>query len=645
MENQQNAFRVQEGCDQMAYNFFKGYVPTKDKKCLLKFKNKTAADLQTYEQVKNLPEFAGILNDETILIDIDDLEQSEILFNIVKDLNLKCRVYKTSRGKHFLFKNNLVETNKIHTKLAVGLEADIKIGTRNSYSILKFNNKEREILYDTDEYELLPKWLIPIKTPYDFLNMEDGDGRNQTFFNYILILQSNDFSEDEAKLTIRLINQYVLSEPLKEKELETILRHDAFKKPVFVKNGKFLFDKFAIYIKNNNHIVRINNQLHIYHDGIYIEGQSEIEAAMIEHIPDLTRAKRSEVLSYLDVLIRKNVKTADAHLIAFKNGIYNIETSELLEFSPEYIITNKINYNYNPNAYSELADKTFNRLACNDKSIRLLLEEAIGYCFYRRNELRKSFILTGDKKNGKSTFLAMLKELLGDDNTAALDLGELADRFSSASLFGKLANIGDDIGDEFIANPAIFKKIVSGDRIKGENKGQKEFFFNPYCKLLFSANNIPRIKDKSGAVLDRLVIIPFDARFSKSDPDFDPYIKYKLIQEDSMEYLVLLGIEGLKRVLHNQAFTKSQKVTQSIEEYEEINNPILLFFKEIDIDEIVNEPTKEVYQKYNEFCLANSFNPMSNIEFSKQIKRRFDLEIINKTIKGIKYRIFSQKEK
>lgn len=628
----------------MADNFFKGYVPTKDKKCLIKFKNKTAADLQTYEQVKNLPEFAGILSDETILIDIDDLEQSEILFNIVKDLKLKCRVYKTSRGKHFLFRNELVDTNKIHTKLAVGLESDIKIGTRNSYSILKFNNKEREILYDTDEYDLLPKWLTPIKTPYDFLNMEDGDGRNQTFFNYILTLQSNDFSEDEAKETIRLINQYVLSEPLEERELEIILRHDAFKKPIFFKKGKFLFDKFATYLKNNNHIVRINNQLHIYQDGIYIEGQSEIEAAMIEHIPDLTRSKRSEVLSYLDVLIRKNVKMTDANLIAFKNGIYNIETGELIDFSPEYIITNRIDHNFNPSAYSELVDKTFNKLACNDKSIRALLEEAVGYCFYRRNELRKSFILTGDKKNGKSTFLAMLKELLGDENTAALDLGELAERFSSASLFGKLANIGDDIGDEFIANPATFKKIVSGDRIKGENKGQKEFFFNPYCKLLFSANNIPRIKDKSGAVLDRLVIIPFDARFSRDDPDFDPYIKYKLIQEDALEYLVLLGIAGLKRVLQNQSFTKSKKVTQSIEEYEETNNPILLFFKEVDYDDIVNEPTKEVYRKYNEFCLANSFNPMSNIEFSKQIKRRFDLEIVNKTIKGTKYRIFSEKE-
>lgn len=625
-------------------NFFRGYVPTKDKKCLIPFKGKSADELQTYEQVKNLPEFAGILDEKTALIDVDNYEQSEILFKIVTNLKSKCRVYKTKRGKHFLFINDKLEKNKIKTKLACGLEADIKLGTKNSYSILKFDNVEREIIYDSDEYEPVPIWLTPIKTNIDFFDMENGDGRNQALFNYILTLQSADFSVDETRTTIGLINDYVLREKLSESELQTILRDDAFQKPMFFKKGKFLFDKFAIYLKNNNHIVRINGQLHVYRDGIYVEGQNEIEAAMIEHIPDLNRSKRSEITSYLDILIRKNTSITNANLIAFKNGIYNLETDELIDFSPEYVITNKINYDYNPDAFCELVDNTFDKLSCNDESVRALLEEAVGYCFYRRNELRKSFILTGDKKNGKSTYLAMLKELLGDDNTVALDLGELGERFSSASLFGKLANIGDDIGDDFIANPAVFKKIVSGDWIKGEYKGQREFFFKPYCKLLFSANNIPRIKDKSGAVLDRLVIIPFDAKFSKNDPDFDPYIKYKLIKPEALEYLILLGIKGLKRVLNNQSFTASSKVNKSIEEYEETNNPILLFFKEIQLDEIVNEPTSEVYKKYNEYCLANSFTPLSNIEFSKQTKKQFDLDIVNKSIKGKKYRIFIRKE-
>lgn len=629
---------------------FKGYVPTQNKKCLMPFKNKTSDELRTYDQVKNLPEYAGIIADDVVLIDIDDEEQSEILLDIIDDRQYNTRVYKTTRGKHFFFMN--LEKNEYvldkcgtHKKLACGLTADIKVGCKNSYSVLKFKDKEREILYDIEtdeEYALLPKWLLPISTKIDFLSMETGDGRNQALFNYILTLQANAFSIDEIRETIRIINHYVLADPLSESELEMILRDEAFQKPVFFRRNQFLFDRFARYIVNNNHIIKIDGQLHIYKDGIYVSAIKDIESQMIQYIPDLNKSKRAEVLAYIDIMINKNEEVAPANYIAFNNGIYNLFTDELEDFSPDIIITNKIPYDYEYDAYCEITDKTLDKLACNDDKIRDLLEECVGYCFYRRNELRKSFILTGEKENGKSTFLAMIDNLLGKQNTASLDLKELGDRFKTAELFGKLANIGDDIGDEFIPNPAIFKKLSSGNPVNAEFKGQTPFDFSSYAKLIFSANDIPRIKDKSGAVLSRLVIVPFNARFSPDDPDFDPYIKYKLIRDDSMKYLIQVGIDGLKRILANQKFTESEKVKKAIAEYEETNNPILLFFKED--PKVYDRTTSEVYQEYYEFCIKNNFQPMSNIEFSKHIKKFYNADIVDKTVRNKKYRVFKEKE-
>lgn len=163
--------------------FFKGYVETRDKKCIEKFKGRT--DFKTYEQVKPLSEFAGILAQDTILIDVDDFESSELLFKIVQEKKLKCRVYETTRGKHFLFNNpDLVTSNRTHASLAVGITADIKLGKRNSYSILKFGGKERKIIYDTAEKEEaadLPKWMIPVKSNMEFINMDSGDGRNRHY--------------------------------------------------------------------------------------------------------------------------------------------------------------------------------------------------------------------------------------------------------------------------------------------------------------------------------------------------------------------------------------------------------------------------------------------------------------------------------
>lgn len=625
--------------------FYRGYIMTKDKKSIEKFKGVTT--LKTLEQVQSLPEFAGVMAEDSILVDIDDMEQSNLLLDICDKEGIRCKVLQSRSGMHFLFKNTKIKNCPNRTKLACGLTADIKAGFKSSYEVLKIDGKERTVLYDIlegEEYQDIPKWLFPIKCTTEFLDMDAGSGRNQALFNYILTLQSNDFSVEEARETIRIINQYILKEPLSDSELEVILRDDAFKKPVFFKGNNFLFDKFATYIKNNNHIIRINGQLHLFKDGVYVPGQEEIEAVMIKHISSLSNAKRSEVLKYLNLLLLENTEMAAPNMIAFRNGIYDLETDSLKPFSPDIVITNRIPWDYNPTAYSELADKTLDKIACHDAEIRTILEECIGSCFYRSNTLGggKAFILTGEGSNGKSTFIAMIQHLLNEENITALDLKELDQKFQNAALFGKLANLGDDISDEFIVNASFFKKLVTGERVQVQNKGEKPFEFNNYAKFLFSANNIPRIKDKTGAVLRRLLIVPFDAEFSKNDPDYDSSIKYKLQEPEVMEYLIVLGIKALKNIIEKQGFTESARVQGQLKEYEETNNPIIGFFDEMQIEEfqIENEQSDKVYKRYKEYCLANNFNPMSKAEFSKQLCRKLGMTTKTKKIGGKVYRIY-----
>lgn len=620
----------------MEETIFKGYVEIKNKKAIEPFKD--AKKLKTLDEITG--DYAGVLAKNTILIDIDDKEQADILYQMIQDLEINSLVLETSRGKHFYFKNYEVKKCFTNKSLAIGLRADIKSGFSNSYGILKHDGKQRLILKKPEILDELPKWLLPINTNLDFLNLEAGEGRNQALFGYILPLQTAGFNKEEAREVIRLINSYVLKDPLSEDELETILRDDAFSKEIFFKNKTFLFDDFSKFLIANNYIIKLNNQLHVYHDGVYFNNTDYIEKKMIEHIPRLSSARRNETLKYINLLAEPK-ESHDENLIAFKNGIYDITSSQLLEFSPDYIITNLINWNYDPNVYNELTDKTLNKLACGDEEIRALLEEMIGYCFFRRNELRKAFVLIGGTQNGKSTFLDLIAYILGDSNISSLDLKELDQRFKTAELFGKLANIGDDIGDSFIADTATFKKLVSGDRLNVERKGQDPFDFNNYSKLIFSANNIPRIGSgqDSSAIMNRLIIIPFHAKFSKSDPDFDPFIKYKLRQESSIEYLIKLGLEGLNRVL-TDGFTISTQVEEELAEYELTNNPIIGFIEEFNPE---NKSTKDVYRAYKEFCLVNGHNPMSHTKLSQVLRSSLDLEIKNKKIGGKVFKTFVKK--
>lgn len=625
----------------MTMDLYKGYVPTKNKQCTMTFKGKSSDELMTLDQVKDLPEYAGILNDETILIDVDDSDQAETLMNIVEDLQLDCRVLQTSRGKHFLFRNKGVDQCHTHCKTAIGLTVDIKVGTRNSYEVLKVNGEDRFEEWNTDNqnYQDLPVWLLPVKTDADLLNMEDGDGRNSALFGYELVLQSAGLTKEETKDTIRMINQYILKDPLSDRELETILRDDAFAKPVFYKGKTFLHNVFGDYLIRSYDFTKVDGRVHVYHNGTYVSDHTVIGQAMQKEIPTLNDAKRKEVMKYLDLMCN-NAVPASPRLIAFKNGILNIDTDDFFEFSPEYVITNKIPWNYNPDAYDQDADDVLNRISCSDPEIRSLLEECIGYCFYRQNVFQKAFILIGEKSNGKSTFIGILNRILGDDNVSAMDLKNLGDRFSKATLFKKLANIGDDISDEFIPDASLFKKIVSGERIQAENKGQDLFDFNPYVKLIFSANSMPRIRDKTGAVIRRLVIVPFNAVFSEDDPDFDPDIKRKLSTQSAMEYFIKVGVEGLKRILNQKRFTKSTKVQKELDDYEEYNNPVIGFFRDMEDGYLFMEDAKTIYLAYSAWCRDNAYSPESKNQFGRSLKSLYGVESKQKTIGGQSVRMY-----
>lgn len=82
------------------------------------------------------------------------------------------------------------------------------------------------------------------------------------------------------------------------------------------------------------------------------------------------------------------------------------------------------------------------------------------------------------------------------------------------------------------------------------------------------------------------MIVPFDAKFTPHDADFRPFIKDELCEQSSMEYLILLGLQGVKRVLGNAQFTTSTRVQGQLDEYEQNNNPIIGFIQELGLDGI-----------------------------------------------------------
>ena len=621
---------------------FRTYVKTRNKRCTQKFKDRN--DLMTLNQARELDEFAGIIKEDVVLVDFDDETQAKIALDIIQEENLNCVVVKTTRGIHVYFKaNSRTQSCRTKASLACGLKADIKLGSRNSYAICKFNGISREIIHDCETLDEIPNYFIPLKNDIDFVNMENGDGRNQTLYNHILTLQSLGLSKDEIRKILQIANEFVFEEPLSSSELETIGRDEAFREDSFFDGSVFAFEKFSLFLISECHIIKLNGQLYVYKDGVYVQGNTFIEAAMIKYIPRLTKSRRTEILEYITLVMTEEATPAPSNLIAFKNGIYDIVKDEMLPFDPKYIITNKINFDYNPNAKSELVKKTMRNISCNNDEIIMLLYEVAGYCLFRKSELGKSFILSGKGANGKSTYLDMIRTMLGFENVASLDLSELCSEFKNSTIVGKLANIGDDISGDFIPDVSVFKKLCTGEALTFNEKFKQPYQASSYAKLLFSANSVPRMgktKD-SYAIKRRVVIVPFKARFTKDDPDYSPFIKYELREAANIEYFIKMAVEGLKCVLENNEFTTCDVIEKEMETYEIENNSVLSFIDNGDV-KIENESVAEVYLSYSVYCRESNLQAMSKIAFSKEIQKHTGLVSKTTSISGRSIRMFTK---
>lgn len=602
----------------------------------------------TLEDAQKHQSYGGLMEPGIIDISFDTDELSQMFWDMSEKAQWNCYILENPTNGHIHSFWKIPEDWKAKDgkdrTLAVGLVADIH--SRDTYVPIRVDGVDRRVLFDPPTLDEVPSELWPVKTSMNLLSLSEGEGRNEELFKYILVLQSQlGLDRDRIIQILDNTNRFVFKDPVPENEFETITRKEAFEAPVFYDGKKFLHNVFGNYLKSQYHLKRINGVLHIYTDGVYQSGYKMIESKMVEVIPTIKSAQRTEVLKYLEVTTPTNETEADARYIAFKNGVYDVETKQILPFDPSYIITCKIPWDYNPTAYDELADKTLTKISCQDPEIRALLEECIGWCFFRHSEQSRAFILTGEGANGKSTFFDMVKNTLGRQNYVSLDLSEIAERFSVTSLFGKLANIGDDINDDFLqgSNVSVFKKLVTGNDLKAEDKGQDIYFFKPYCKLLFSANTIPRMRNRGlKAIKRRLVIIPFNATFSKSDPDYDPGITWKLKTQQTAEYLIRLGIEGLHRVLEND-FTESKRVKEEVDQFERDNNPLISFFEEVG-DDILNSETKEAYLRYDTFCYQNGFQKMAMQTFSKEVVKAYKCKIVDRKINGRKARIFVKDE-
>jgi putative DNA primase/helicase len=314
-------------------------------------------------------------------------------------------------------------------------------------------------------------------------------------------------------------------------------------------------------------------------------------------------------------------KNSDTDHVNFSNGVLDWRTGELKEHDPERHDLIQIPHEYDPDALCPRWVSALNDWI-PDEGTRQFIKEFIGYGLLPDTSYDKFPFLSGSGKNGKSTFLKVLQELYGSENITNIPLKKLANnsRFSTAYLKDTLVNICADIDPTYLETTGAIKKIVSGDELRGERKHGSSFDFRSITRLIFSANELPKTRDKSTAWYRRLEIVEFPNQFDPEDKDTDPNLDEKLKEE--IPGIVNWAIEGLKRLKERGHFSISDTMKESKSAYQRKNDSVLAFFEDR-VEETGRPedklPAQFLYRKYQTYCEDHGLNPVSQNKMGRKI--------------------------
>ena len=232
------------------------YIELKNKKPISKL-----TDYMSLQEVQNKESYGRILEEDELFVDIDSEKEAEKLLEIVKSENIGTRVYKTSRGMHFAFKNPYDIKNAIHSNTPIGLSVDIKTGKNNSYQVLKLNGKLRDIIYEKLPIDDIPKWLFPFNHKTNYLDLRDGDGRNNELFRSIIPMINMNMNKDEIEDTLIKVNKYMFAEALPTSEIVAMVDDN---KILETKRQSFYIGKKLQTIRENDDLLIRKSQYWVH---------------------------------------------------------------------------------------------------------------------------------------------------------------------------------------------------------------------------------------------------------------------------------------------------------------------------------------------------------------------------------------------
>jgi putative DNA primase/helicase len=381
---------------------------------------------------------------------------------------------------------------------------------------------------------------------------------------------------------------------------------------------KFLPGVLAEHLAETENVFFAAEQYYLYQNGVYREMQ-ELEAQKMVREKMISREVKMNQITDAErqwrLLVQKDIRELNANpfIINVKNGLYNVLDDILTEHITDYYSTVQLNVSYEKTAACPRFTQYLHEVLADDQIP--LIQEMLGYFLVPITRAQKCFVIVGEGGAGKSQLLLVLNEiLLGKGNVSNVSWQALNERFKTAELFGKLANIFADLPTKNIEDNGIFKALVGEDYLTVEKKNKNPFSFQSSARLLFSCNTIPRnYGDKSEGFYRRLIIVRFDHAVPEQMKD--PELLDKLQLE--ADGIFLFALEGLKRLINKHyRFSETKANKAELQQYREESDSVLSFVKDCCVVDVNHDTgSTELFTAYKRYCEECGLRPYSQKMF------------------------------
>ncbi|HDH6548649.1 phage/plasmid primase, P4 family [Staphylococcus aureus] len=599
--------------------FFKGELPKERKK------KRSDLDIELYDNAR----FMTMTGESIGQREISD-DQS-LLNNLVERYFKQEELPETFIGNNITNKSNLDDEDVINIML--------KSKQKDKISNLLQGNYEPYFDSPSEAVQSLLHYLA-------FYTSKDKEQMERIFLNYNNLTDKwgskrGNTTWGQLELDKAINNQSeVYVKPGKENPSKLIKKGSWWFYPNDDTNRKPKFNHtiMAKFICQEYHIVRYpdaDSDIYIYNTqtGIYeLDKTGRKLRKIIRSLDNLKDNSVKEVRNYIvDMCDVRSV--VNNEYVAVKNGLVHYHTKIFRTFTPDIFVIDKLPTAYNPNAYDEFVDTTIQKVSCNHETTIMNIYEMFAQVLYPKILIDKIIYLLGTvADNGKSTVQHMIKATFDSGGRiSSVSPQRLANNhFAGSSIYGKMANMVDDLPNVEIEDAGNIKTAITGGYLEIEQKGKDSQSVRMQTPFIIASNHYPKFKESGEQINKRLHIIPFNYSF-KDDQERLSVTEStnKIYNKNAKEYVLKLAIDTLADMLQRDGsyITPNERSDKSAELFSDNNNPLSEYLENRNIDFFLNNPGAETYKDYKVWCHSNFIRkPVNKDDFITLLENYYDIE-------------------